>query len=277
MLTAEQKKMIAKAMRIKEEDFDKALTDTAEVKLEIPASLTVLDETELKRVKDDEYNNGKTKGVEIAVKDAKEKLGLEFSGKTVDGLIEAANKKALEDAKVSPDKKVLELQRDIDTLKATNTDLTTKLSTQEKAASSAATEKEIYKNVPSLGENAPEVDIVVTLMRAKGYDFEIKDGKLTALKDGQPVKDNVANVLPVKDVITSFAKEAKLISDQSGAAGGGRGGGDKGGGGAKVYKKMSEMVADAEKEHGKSYTQGAEFNDKVQAYAKANTDFDMNG
>jgi len=270
MLTVEQRKFIAKTLRIPENDFEAALKDDKEVTLTIPENLTVLDETELKRVKDAEYDNGKTKGVEMAVKDVKEKLNLDTQGKTIEGLITAATKKALDDAKIEPDKKVTALEKDAETLRTQITTLTTQLQAKDKETSVAMVDREIFKALPSLGDNAADVDTVVSIMRTKGIDFKIDNGQLVAVKGDDVIKDNVAKVIPVKDVITTFAKENKLMFEAPG--GGGRGGGDPKH--KVVFTKLSELQKHYESQ-GKS-ANGQEFQAEAQKIKKENPEFDLN-
>jgi hypothetical protein len=275
MLTAEQKKTVAALLKVKLEDFESALTSTEEVALTIPEGIATLLPDDLTRVKNEEYGRGKTTGVEMAVKEAKEKMGIDFSGKSIDGLIEAANKKALADAKITPDAKVAELQKDMATLRTTNESLTQQIATKDAERESALTDREIFRALPSLGENAPAIDKVIKLMRADGYDFKIQDGKLVPVKGGEIMKDATANVLDPKGVIMEYAKAEKLIAE--GAAGGsgdpkGRGEGD--GGKTPVFSKLSELTKHYESQ-GKN-TLGQEFSAKVQELVKANPEFDMN-
>lgn len=239
-----------------------------ETAVELP-EINVLTDEELTRVKNTEYANGKTKGTEMDIKAFKDETGLEFTGKSLKALAEAISKKAVEDAKIAPDKKVEALQKDLDTVKNEYETLKTTLSQKEQLAEQAKAEKELYKALPTLGENAPDVSVVVDVMRAKGYDFKLENGELVPYKDGEPVKDKLATVIPVKDVITGFAKEARLIPDTPVVVAG-RGGSDSK---QPVYTKLSELKADFEKS-GKS-TMGQEFLDKAMELKTANENFDM--
>lgn len=269
MLTAEVKAYLT-SVKIDPAKLEAAAKDEKEVAVDIPKDITVLDEAGLKTVKDSEYASGKLKGVEMAVKEAKEKLGVETTAKTVDGLVKAATDKALADAKITPDAKVAELQKDLDKLRTENTTLAGTITEKDKTVSQAQTDRELFKQIPSLGENAPAVDMVIDIMRARGYDFQIQEGALVALKGGEVQKDKVAKLIPVKDIITGFAKEAKLLSDPIIPKG--RGNEQKGP--AAVYLKQSEIEAEF-KASGKS-TNGQEYSDAVLAAKKANADFDMN-
>ncbi len=109
-LKTEAIEAIAKLTKIKAEDLKAAIESKDEVDLAVDEKLTVLTEDEVTTLKNNEYKNGKEKGVEMAVKATKEKLNLDFQGKTVDGLVEAAQKKAVEEAKVPVNDKVKELE-----------------------------------------------------------------------------------------------------------------------------------------------------------------------
>ena len=126
----EDLKKIADLLKIKAEDLEAVATATDEKAIEIP-DVHTFSEDELKTVKANEYKSGKTAGVEIAVKEAREKMGLEFQGKTIDGLLDAHSKKVLSDAKIEQSEQVKQLNDKIATLQNT-------VKTQE----SAITEKE---------------------------------------------------------------------------------------------------------------------------------------
>ena len=268
MFTAELKTFLT-SVKIDPAKLEAAAKDEKEVAIEFPKDLTILDEAGLKQVKDSEYANGKVKGVEMAVKETKEKLGVETTAKTVEGLVTAATTKALADAKITPDAKVLELQKDLEKVRTENATLTGTIAEKDKAVGKANTDRELFKQIPSLGENAIAIDKAINLMRADGYDFQIQEGKLVPMKDGEVMKDKVANVLQVKDVITGYAKENKLITEAVDLKG--RGG--EGGKQTAVYLKQSEIKADFEKA-GKSLN-GSEYLDAVMAARKTNADFKM--
>lgn len=270
MLSDQQIKEIATLIKADPTALAEAIKAPEEKAVTIPAGLVVLDEAGLTRVKNDEYASGKSAGVEMAIKDFKEKSGVDFAGKTLDGLAAAITKKALDEAKIEPDKKVQALEADIATLRQTNATLTTQIAEKDGAVSAAQVEREIYKQLPTLGENAIAVEKVIKLMKADGYDFKIEDGKMVPYLNGQPVKDNVANVIPLKDVVTGYAKTEKLITDPAPAPNG-RGASDTPPGG--VFTKLSELEA-SYKAQGKS-TMGSDFLDHAMKLQKENPDFRM--
>lgn len=270
-LKQETLEAIAKLTKIKADDLKAAIENKDEVDLAVDEKLTALSEDEITTLKNNEYKNGKEKGVEMAVKGVKEKLNLDFQGKTVEGLVEAAQKKAIEDAKVPANEQVKELQTKIATLQNTITEQDSKLAEKDKEVQGVKLSGELFKNIPA-GASL-ENEEVIELMKLKGYGFEMKDGKLVASLNGQAISDKLSNPVPVKDVIEGFLKDKKLIAD--GAGGGNPEGRGAGGGKAPVkYTKLSELKTRFQSE-GKSLL-GQEFNEAVQKAVTENKDFDMN-
>lgn len=260
--------LIAKLTKIKTEDLEAAITNKDEVEITIDDKLTTFTEDEVSTLKNNEYKSGKEKGVEMAVKEVKDEFKLEFQGKTVKGLVEAAQKKAIDDAKISPDKKVTELTEKVTTLQTTVQEYETKLKEKDTEVASVKINGELFKNVPAGTTLDP--DEVIGIMKLKGYDFQMKDGKLVAIKDGKEVQDKVANPVPVKDVIAEFVKEKKLGGTDP-VPPGGRGGNDpkppaKFGTLSEIKKHFTEQ--------GKSVL-GTEFAEAVSQAAKDNKEFQM--
>ena len=272
MLKAEQIKQIATLLKVDESKLAEAIKSEKEEAVELPSGLQTVTEEDLTRIKNTEYNNGKEKGLEMKVKEVKEKLGLEFQGKTIEGLLEAANKKALADAQIEPDKKVKELQKDLDILRTANETLTKQVSEKDKAVNQAKIDREIFKHIPQFGESGPALtqEEFIQFMRLNGYVFKYEGNDLVAVKGEDIVKDNVAKPIPVKDVIANFAKEKKLISEEKVI--GGRGGND--GKSAATFLKYSELKAHYIAQ-GKSVN-GEEFMNHVSKLKEANPEFDLN-
>lgn len=270
-LRAEDIKKLAALAKIKPEDLTAAIAAEAETAIEIPADLHTFTDTEITTLKTNEYKSGKEKGVEMAVKDAKEKLGLDFQGKTIDGLITAAQKKAIEDAKIEPDKKVQELTDKITNLQNTVRDYETKIAEKENEVTAVKVSTEVIRHIPAFGENAPAIsqEEVLQLMRANGYEFKLENGSVVAHKGGKPVQDKLSNAVPVKDVVDAFLKEKKLITEQAPAPGGrGGGNGDPKGGKFATLGELKKHFT----EQGKSLL-GAEFSDAVKQAQADNPEF----
>lgn len=271
MAFRKEDKEALKKLGLDPDKIETAAKADAETAIEIPQGEFFSTE-QLTTLKTNEYNTGKKAGEEMAVKGVKEELKLDFQGKTVKGLVEAAQKKALDDAKIEPDKKVQELQQQLTTVQTTATDLQKKLEAKDAEVTTAKVNSELYKYIPSPAENGPalEPDDVIGMARNKGYEFKMEDGKTVAYKNGVKEIDKLGNVRPVKEVLTDFMKEKKLISDDGGVPGG-RGDGDKRPG-AKATK-LSELKKTFT-DQGKSLN-GQEFANAVEVAVKENKDFDM--
>jgi hypothetical protein len=271
-LKKEDIQRIAILIKMPVADLEKAITEKEEVSLTIQDKLNVFTEEEVTTLKANEYKSGKTAGVEMAVKESKEKLGLEFSGKTIDGLIDAATKKALKDADKTPDAKVTELEGKVSTLQNTVREYETRMAEKDSEVNGIKDTYELSQHIPAPGESGPAFapNEVIQLMKLNGYEFKREEGKLVPYKDGKKLTDKLGEPLLAKDVTTGFMKEKKLITED--AVPGGRGGGDKKPG-AKAMK-MSELKEQFIAQ-GKNL-QGEEFNKAVQQAVAENKEFDMN-
>jgi len=271
MLKKETLKQIATLLKIKEDDFEKAIKDSNEVDIVIDDKLTTFTEEEQTTLKKNSYEEGKKAGVEMEIKSAKEKHGLEFQGKSIDGLLEAKGKKVLADAKIEPSEKVKELEGKIKILETTVANQDKKLADKETEVAGIRTNSELYRHIPLADEKGVQYtqDEVIGLMKINGYDFKTKDGKTIATKSGADLVDKVGNPIPVKDVVQGFMKEKKYITEKT--PDGGRGGGDKNP--PTAFGKLSELKKSFETQ-GKSLL-GEEFNKAVQDAVKADTNFDM--
>ena len=106
-----KKEVIAKLSalaKLKVEDLTAALEGTEEKDIEISDKVISFTEDEVTTLKNNEYKKGKSDGIEIEVKKFKEEKGLDFQGKTLEGLAEALTKKTLADAKIEPNKQIEE-------------------------------------------------------------------------------------------------------------------------------------------------------------------------
>lgn len=270
-LKKETLQKIATLAKVKVEDLETAIKDEKEVDVSIPDKLATFTDDEVNTLKANEYKSGKEAGVEMAVKDTKEKMGLSFTGKTIDGLVEAATKKALDDAKISPDKKVQELETKVQTLQGTVKEYETKMADKDAEVEGIRTSGELYKHIPSFGETGPAMtqDEVIQLMKINGYDFKRENNVLVPYKDGKKMTDKLGEPLPVKDVTNGFMKEKKLITED--IIPDGRGGKDHKP--AAKAGKLSELKKQFS-DQGKSLL-GSEFSEAVAQAAKDNKDFDM--
>ena len=267
MLKTETINKISSLLKIKPEDLTTAITATEETDLALDEKLSVLSEAEKDILEKNKYAEGKKAGVEMNVDEVKKELGLEFQGKTIKGLVDAAKKKALEDAKIPEAEKVKELQKDLETVRAENTRLTTTVTNAETEAARAKTDRELFKEVPETSISASDL---IDFARLKGYDFKLENGAIVPYKNGEPVKDNLAQPRHAKDVLNDFATASGFVKKED-VPPGGRGGGDKKF--PATYTKLSDISKSFEAQ-GKS-TLGSEFSEAVSKAASENKDFIM--
>ncbi|HUR65457.1 MAG TPA: hypothetical protein VMZ03_03835 [Chitinophagaceae bacterium] len=264
---------LAELTKTKPDELEKAIKEPAEVDFAIPDGIAPYTDAELQVLKNNEYANGKKAGVEMEIKEVKTKTGIDFPGKTITELVDFVTKKALEDAKITPDKKVLELEGQVKTLQNTITAQDKKLADKETEVAGVKINGELYKYIPQPGEEGPAFtpDEVIHNMNFNGYEFKKEEKGIVGYKGGVKLVDKLGEPVPVKDVVDGFLVEKKLIK-AGGPQPGGRGGGDKPPGGAKAVK-LSELKKQFT-DQGKNL-QGQEFSDAVNAAVKENKDFDM--
>ena len=243
-------------------EFTELLTSENEVELtvnEINMFTNEELETLKKNVSDPEYNKGKINGVEMAVKEAREKFGLQFEGKTIDNLISAYEAKIKKDIDKKPNEVIEEWKTKYNTLKTTydtekggwDTEkgiLNTKLNNIDISTT-------LQADMPKL--NGLKPNQATMLFRAE-YDLEKRDNILIAKKGGEIVKDKIGSPLPVKDLFTTFASENGWLKVP------GAGGGDETGGTGKfkdkaeVYNHMRSNNIDPDSDQGKKLMESIE-------------------
>lgn len=245
------------------------------VEVKLPEKQIVLSEAEHTTLKNNEYNNGKNAGVEMAIKDFKTKEGIDFNGKTLEGLVAAVKNKALEEAGKDPGEQVKDLQTRLSTLQQQHQTLQQTLSSKDGELGKLSTYNSILSSIPSLGEGATPVPKVIKLMEMEGYEFKNVDGKLLPSLNGQTIVDDMSNPKPIADVIKTFATENNMgpkVAAEKEDERGGRGGSNRT---PQKFTKLSEFT-EHYKASGKN-AQGGEFMDALDAIRKDNPDFDMNG
>jgi hypothetical protein len=275
MLKKEALEKLAKLSKIEVSILEAAIKATEEQDIAI-SELNVFTVDELatrdSNAKKTGYNEGKVAGLEIAVKEQKEKLGIDVEGKTLDVLIDAYGKKILIDAKVEPNAKVAELTT---SLKKVQDNLAAEIEAKkqlEGTISSIKTENTLISMFPDNVSDILSKNEILGIVKAK-YEFVNEDGKLVVKENGQIVKDaTTQNAIDPKDVIKSYLTERKLVVDGDPNRQGRGAGGDAGKGGAILkLSELEKQFKDADKS-----LQGAEFNAALESAMKANPSFDLN-
>jgi len=213
--------------------------DVEEVEIELP-ELTVFTAESLEKFKTEygstKYNEGKTAGSEMTVKEIKKLAGLEIEGKDPNVVLSEYQKKVLADAKIEPEKKVKEITEKFESLQKTyQTDMAAKDSEIQKFQT-LVVEKDInhmiIQQMPALDKLKPAQAAV--LFKTE-YEVKKTDTGVEVYKGGQLLKDKLEKPIPLDDVLSSYLKESGFIGAD------GRGGGNEPGGSGHDFKTMNDV------------------------------------
>lgn len=267
-----------KEVEVSDEDLSKALeekVDTFEVKAE---SLTIRSEEEETSFKENLRKEGIATGAEIGRKEVLKGFELEGDGlhksdataiDAIKGLMKENTDAALKDANIEPDKKVAELEKDLGTLRTT-------IDTQEKTIADKELMFSSFKKQQTM-ESAfadlipdngllPNKDLL-TIMKANIKADVDDNGNVFGIgADGQPIKDSTLNVLPMKEVVSTFFNDNPHLLKKAEGGGGGDGGDSGGDGGKQSLEDFTKEMNDAGHQ-----TNGEEFNKQLQERIKAET------
>ena len=237
-------KVGTKEYDIKDDLITKAITDGTSV-MTLVEDAIVRTQAEDSKFVENMKKEARVEGVEIAVKKIRDEKGLEFTGKTIENLIEASNAKTLEEAKIEPNDKIKKLT---EKLVEKETALTAALA---KAAEVENREKayrfdvsvnaELEKYIP---ENTllPKDDIK-TILKSKITFKQDDEGKTVAYdSSGNVIKnDSTKDPLDLKDVVEGFFRDNTHYVNTTG---GGRGKGDSGSGKTGDKISIEDFISD---------------------------------
>lgn len=204
---------IEKTLQLPEGSLKSAIESQESVKIDIP---------ELEVFKKDEYNtrieNLKTtfqkQGADFQIKEMKEKLGLDFEGKTLDKFSEAFKSKVLKEASIEPDQKVKELNSDIEKLRANLLEKDTQIQNIETSYKKKETQRSIKDQLLSkinIETSIPKDDVLLILQSK--YEIDLENDSLVFKQNGEVVKNKTTlSPLGADEVMSQFlptyAKEA---------------------------------------------------------------------
>jgi len=255
-------------VEMEKEQVSQAIEAGSEIKIE-NEDLVIYKKDQLESFKTnlsgEEYKKGKAAGLEMAIKDGKEKYGLEFEGKTIDNFAEALKKKVMDDAKIEPSKKIEELTKERDGLKKNYHELEDNFSQFK----TQVTEKETRAKkdttlmgfIPQTGLRVNKNITLLALKNQAGIDIDFDEsGKTVIVENGQVIKDpKTFDPVDPSAFITEKLRSMELIEKPEG----GKGGSDEPGGGkATGYEKfVKEMESKGVSEGSKDFQQ--EMNKRV--------------
>jgi len=253
-MAIENIKELESSLKLEEGTLENAIKNEESVKVDLQEGLVIRTKEEEETLMSNKQNEFKTEfhtaGREIAIKEAKRALGLEFEGKTMDNLLDAHKRSVLEEAKVEPTKKIEELEGSLTKLRG---DLTTKeeeIETLNRTFKAEKQKTEINSRVSAniKGDLTIGKDDALTLFNNK-FQTELTDeGALLVKKDGKVLKDNLESPRGVEDIMKEFLTPFAKPNE------GGTGGGDEGGSSGAATSNLEKFTKKLEKEGIKSNT-----------------------
>jgi len=211
-------------------DLSEQVDAEEEVSIEIP-EVVVLTPEGKKKLEKEKYEEGKTTGVEIAVKEVKQAKGLDFKGKGLEDLVSHL------EAKTGDDGRLKKLQ---DNLTAAEQ----RALAAEQRAEMIEIETEALNAIPQEYAGLSKKELKA-LAAANGLELKKEDGKLVPYRNGQRVRDErTQDDLDAATVYKSFFEVEKKLSvptQSEPPAPRGRGGDNKPPTGSKIVTKRSEI------------------------------------
>lgn len=173
-------------------------------------------------------------GIEIAVKQQKELVGLSYDGegsKDPKKFTEEFAKKVLADANISVDEKLTEREKTISKLRENIKAMETTQADNETKVKTAKQDYDLLTWIHDIKPEYLEDREVVNIIKMNNELFE-DNGNMFVKRNGEVVKDQkLQTPIPAKDAIRAFMTERKLVKAAP-AADGGEGAGGAGGRGA---------------------------------------------
>lgn len=240
-----------KSVEIALDDLKKAIEEGNE-SFEIKTDLVVRTSEEEESYTSNLRKEGTAIGSEIGRKEVLKGLGIEGEGlhksdakslEAINGFISQKVSQELESAKIEPNKKVEELTKDLETLRSTLTEKENALSQAQEQFNGYKKDQTIKSTLSSLiPDNTviPKQDVLKLMAGNINLDVN-EQGQVFGLgQDGQPLKDEHLNLLPVDKIVNNyFDANPHYLKGASG----GSGEGDSGTGGSKQSMEafISEM------------------------------------
>jgi hypothetical protein len=229
------------------EKLQEIMTSEDEVEIETdPVHVFTDDEKQTleNNMKKDGYNEGKTAGSEMTIKEIKQMEGLDFEGKTADKLVENLRAKIQSDAQKKPNEQVEEWKQSYNQLKKTYETEKQALNQQLQSLQSEKKDIEITEKLKQGFGKLNNIDAGDAALIAKNtYNFDFDDNGNVIVKNGnQTLKNNVGEPRDYREVLTELAQYKNWLEKD------GRGGGNSTGGGNGSFKTKQDLFRYMEKE-----------------------------
>lgn len=223
--------VIAKAVDTDEE----VAVELPDVKVFTPEEYSQL-ETNLKEQGKGAYTKA---GKEIAIKELKEKTGLDFDGKDADTFLEKYKEHVIAEAKLKPDDAKVQWEKDKKMLQDQISEWKTKHETLESKARAVEYDAKLLKSFPAERNTLLNDEDRLLLIKNR-MEVKNEDGKEIVYYKGNKLQDHLTNPLSFTDAIKHVFDTEKWTEPAGGGArGGGRGAGD--GTGKSVFATLKDF------------------------------------
>lgn len=276
-LKREALQKIAALLKISEAEIETAIKGEAEIDITIP-EVTVFTKDELDQRDTNQKNDGIKIGKEIGVKEVRKAAGIDEGGsKDPAKAAQQISEKALAEAKMKPDEKVIELSKQIDTLKTTLSAKEQEIESANQKVSGVLLDRTIFSSLPKERADVLTDDEYISAIKSN-FSINNIDGNLVISRGGKELRDpKTAMPVDLGTAVKDYFGERKGWMNGEQQQQGGRGAGDSGTRGA--FTKKSQVIDHYEKQG--ININGSEGSQKIASelakIAKENPDFDMNG
>lgn len=162
-----------------------------------------------------------TMALEIAIKEQRNALGLDFQGKTMENLVNAIKTKVESESKIEPEEKFKSLKTDFEKLQenynAKETEFNAFKTNIERQQDLNEIKGEFTKHIK--GDTLVSKSTIFTEAKEKGYSFEKVDGKIVVKLNGEIQKNkDTLSPITVSDFVNNFS--TPYLKTPTGGAGG---------------------------------------------------------
>lgn len=204
-MAIENLSVIEQTLQLPEGTLLQAIESTEVVKVELP-ELEVFKKEDYNARIENLKNTFQKQGQDFLVKEAKQKFGLDFEGKSIDTFAEKLKAKALEEAKVEPNEKVKELQNDLEKLRKNleeKDNLIIQKETEFKQKEKKRFIKETLLSKINVETSIPKED-VLTILQSK-HEIDIENDTIVFKQNGEILKNSTTlNPKTIDEVYAEF-------------------------------------------------------------------------
>lgn len=245
MIAKDSLKTLLKSLYYSDDEIADLVDSEDEKEISLKPEVKVYDEKGLATLKDNLKKGNITAGMEIMIKNLKEKTGLEYDGKDPDTFIEHFTTKVKNEANVKPTELTARYEAEKKALQAKLDEKDNTLKTLQSQIETERNEKTMLAAFPK-GERIMSDNDLLLLAKNKIQANQVGD-KIVYSYNGKEMKDDHEEYLPLEAVMNHVFTSEKWVKEAAGAAQPPRGAGlgDSLGNG-KVFKSTAEITAHLE-------------------------------